>query len=119
MSPSSYLLINGYKANIIEYQTTQATYQIPALLTVDTQRQFSLAVQDLIDLASYDKFSDQNASTANGYSFDGIISTEYYSNNTKCWIGVDFGSFFEANISRIRFFPNNDWNQASSYLLDA
>ena len=118
LSPSSYLTLNGQKANIVQYTSTAVTYQIPPFVTVNTQSQFNLAANDLIDSSKYKIFSDLN-STTNILSFDGLISTSYASGNAQCWIGLDFGSLFAANISRIRFYPNNYWSNAGSYLLTA
>jgi hypothetical protein len=52
-------------------------------------------------------------------AFDDFINTYYSSGNAQCWVGLDFGTFFVANISRIRFYPNNYWSTAANYLLTA
>lgn len=42
-------------------------------------------------------------------AFDGNINTIYSSGNSECWIEVDYGDGQEADIDRIRYFPNPDW----------
>ena len=105
LSPSSYLNVNDYKAYPINYNSTAVTYKIPAFVTLNTQAQFKFAQASLIDLSAYQTFSDQNVTTYDKNPFDGGLNTIYQSNNDICWFGIDLGSSFVANISRVKFFP--------------
>lgn len=116
LSPSSYLDVNGYKAYPISYSSTSVTYKIPAFITLNTQAQYNFAQDGLIDLSNYETFSDQNVSTLDKNAFDGSLNTYYNSNNNECWLGIDFGTNFQANISRVRFFPNKAWPSAIKLL---
>lgn len=99
LSPSSYILVNGLKGQIINYTSSAVTYMIPPLVTPTSNAAFGLAAVSLIDMGSLTYFSDQNASTSNVISaFDGLINTVYNSTNIQCWIGMDIGSGLYAYI---------------------
>lgn len=120
LSPSSYLTVNGYKAKIIQYTSSNVTYLIPPLVTLNSQTQFNLASNDLIDASKYTIFNDQNSTSGyEGNAFDNTITSYYYSGNPQCWVGIDFGTLFAANVSRIRFYPTYYWSNAASYMLGA
>jgi hypothetical protein len=93
LSPASYIVVNNLIGKIINYSSSAVTYQIPSLITVNSNAALNLASASLIDLSRFTLFSDQNASTSNvSAAFDGMIDTIYGSPNTQCWIGIDIGS---------------------------
>lgn len=120
LSSSSYITVNGLVGNIISYSATAVTYQIPALVTTDSNSVFNLASVARIDLRRATFFSDQDASVSNvTAAFDGLINTIYGSTNTDCWIGIDIGTGLNAYINRIRFFPYLAWSNTANYTLYA
>jgi hypothetical protein len=45
-----------------------------------------------------------------GFTFDGLPNTVYYSNNSACYVGVDFGSDSYAFIQSLNYMPNPAWS---------
>jgi hypothetical protein len=50
------------------------------------------------------------------YAFDGDHSTMYNSSNLSCFVGVDIGEGLGVLLSRIRYFPNNNWQISANYI---
>jgi len=120
LSPSSFILVNNLKGNIVSYNSSATTYQIPPLVTVNSNAAFGLAGVSLINMGQLTYFSDQNASISNvSAAFDGLINTIYGSPNVQCWIGMDIGNGLYAYIQRIRFFPSLQWSNTANYILYA
>ena len=49
-------------------------------------------------------------------AFDGTMNTLYSSEDEECWVGVDFGENFKADIQKIRYSPNSVWSNPSAIL---
>jgi len=58
-------------------------------------------------------------SSAVGYATDSNLTTNYYSKNAQCFIGVDLGSEFVAMLRKIEFVPNAQWAVAAPFLIGA
>lgn len=110
----SKLDVGGFPAKLISYSATNLVYQVPAYVTTGSQETFHL-VQD--GPLTGQAIADTIGSAAN--SFDQLMSTYYSSIATTCYVGVDFGQYLTANISRIRYFPFRDWKSAGKYLIGA
>lgn len=118
LSPSSSIIVNGFRGKITSYSSSSVTYQLPSLLTTLSQSTYKLADVSLIDLTAATFFSDTalgNVST----TFDGAVTSYYGSANANCWIGIDLGQGLEASIDRVRFFPNLNWANTASIILYA
>jgi hypothetical protein len=120
LSPASYIIVNNLKGKIVNYTSNVVTYQIPPLVTLNSNTAFGLSAVSLINMGQLTYFSDQNASLSNVSAvFDGKISTMYGSPNVQCWIGMDIGYGLYASIARISFFPYLRWSNTANYILYA
>lgn len=121
LSPISNIRVNGLRGDIISYDTTTniAIYQLPPLLTPQTQNNYSLAKPARLDLSTASLFSDITTNSNVWQSFDGSLSSFYSSTNSTCWIGVDFGPGLGASVGRIRFFSNFNWDNTVKMILGA
>lgn len=95
---------------------TYAIFSVPKLITTTTQTNLKLTRNSTIDLGNKVKWGD-----ATGWqnAFDGQHSTIYGSNNAVCSVGVDIGVNLGVQITRIRYFPNPQWNIAYQYIKGA
>ena len=50
-----------------------------------------------------------DTTTKASLAFDKLMSTYYSSSATTCYVGMDFGEYLTADISRIRYFPLRSW----------
>lgn len=120
LSPSSFIIVNGFRGNILSYKTSSVIYNVAAFVTKATQDKFKLQQVALLNLSQFTFFSDQNSSVSNvSAAFDNLINTIYGSPNTQCWIGVDAGPSLQISVSRIRFIGNLNWNNLIKYTLYA
>lgn len=121
LSPISNIRVNGLKGALIDYNqnANTATYGIPSFVTTLSQSTYNLAKTELLDLSMATYFNDVTTNAKVGLSFDGLSTTYYSSPNSACWIGIDFGTSSSASISRMRLFPNLNWVNTASKLLDA
>lgn len=104
----------------MSYSSSSAVYNVPPLITAQSQTTYKLAEVSLLDTTYFSYFSDQNSSVSNvGAAFDKTVTSVYGSPNSVCWIGVDFGSGLGASVSRIRFFPSLDWTNTAQHILNA
>lgn len=55
-------------------------------------------------------------SKGSNLAFDNSQATNYQSNNSACFIGVDFGANLGISLTRIRYFPYAGWVLNSLYL---
>ena len=117
VSPVSYIIVNGFKGKITSYNSSAATYSVPALVTPLTQSTFNLVGVDLLPNSQFTFFSDRNASANVSAAFDGLVNTFYGSTNSQCWIGMDAGAGLQASVSRVSFFPNLNWTNVASRIL--
>jgi hypothetical protein len=60
-----------------------------------------------------------DADKNNQLAFDGLVSTLYSSTAASCYIGLDFGLNQQADIKKIRFYPNPTWKSAIPYIKGA
>lgn len=110
LSPVSYITVNGFRGDVISYTNTNVTYQVPALVTTETQAAFNLAEVSKLTISQFTFFSDNTENTSSvGNAFDELINTVYTSPNIQCWIGLDAGAGIKASISRVSFFSNLNW----------
>jgi hypothetical protein len=121
LSPVSNIRVNGLKGALIDYNkaNSSATYEIPSFVTTLSQSTYNLAKTELLDLSVATFFSDVTTNSNVRLSFDGLSTTYYSSPNATCWIGIDFGTASSASISRMRVFPNLNWVNTASKILDA
>ena len=101
----------GVRAEVISADDSSATIKIPALVTEHTQDTYSLASPAVISGTPIGDSADvaENA-------FDSTFNTLYVSDADECWVGVDFGADFKADIWSIRYAPNPEWPNPNSYL---
>ena len=120
LSPSSYIMINGFKGKILTQSNTQIVYKIPPQVNTATQSAFSLQEVTLLSKNLFTYFSDTNSNSNNVYlSFDGSTDTFYNSASAQCWLGVDAGSGMAVTVDRIRLFPNFNWENVGKKILQA
>ena len=118
LSPASYITVNGFRGDIISFSNTSVTYQVPPLVTAETQTAFNLAEVNKLPISQFTFFSDNTANTSSvNNAFDELINTVYASPNTQCWIGLDAGAGLKASISRVTFFANLNWLNVAQYIL--
>ena len=91
--------------------TSEATYQVPPLVTANSQANFNNKLTDHIANIPSSRFTSFGSNAmGQAYAFDGTHSTAYTSvpdnsTNNQCWLGVDFGADYQAEVARVRFFP--------------
>lgn len=93
---------------------TSLVYSIPPLVTPLTQYQLKLAQETVLKGTLISDIPMNNSN-----SFDSLISTQYSSSASVCFLGLDFGSSQQAHITKIRYFPNIAWKSAADYLSGA
>ena len=108
LSPSSYITVNGLRGTIATHSASSVIYNVPKIVTTDTQSTFTLTEVKLLDNGLLTKISDMNSADVN-IAFDGSIETYYGSTNPECWLGVDAGAGVAISVDRFKFFPNLAW----------
>lgn len=110
----SKLDVGGFPAKLVSYTSSNLVYSIPAYVTRGSQTAYNLAKDGVL---TGTPIAD-TASSA-GSASDKLMSTYYSSSSAVCYIGVDFGAYLTADISRIRYFPLRDWRSVGQYLIGA
>lgn len=118
LSPTSYIMANGFKGTVNTYSSTAVIYNIPAFITPDTQAAFKLGKVAQIDSSTFSYSSDIAANITNvTAAFDNNINTIYGSTNSVCYIEIDVGLGLQASVSRFRFFPYLGWDNTANNIL--
>lgn len=118
LSPSSYIMVNGFKGTVNTYTSTAVTYNIPPFVTTDSQNAFKLGKVAQIDSSTFVYSSDKAANITNvTAAFDNNINTVYGSSNAVCYIEIDVGLGLQASVSRFRFFPYLGWDNTANNIL--
>ena len=115
LSEFSKLTVAGVPATLVKpASTTSLVYTVPPLVTASTQSQFKITQESVLKGTP---IGDTVANQTN--AFDKLISTKYSSSAATCYIGLDFGPCQQAQITRIRYFPNSLWKSALTYIAGA
>lgn len=119
LSPTSYIIVNGFKGKINTYTSTAVTYNIPPFITTTTQNTFKLGKVAQIDSSAFVYSSDKAADVSNATAaFDNNINTIYGSDSAVCFIRIDVGAELQASVSRFRYFPYLGWANTANKILD-
>lgn len=102
----------GTRAKIALADQQTLTFKIPPFVNAETRSTYGLGASQVLNSAGI-IISDSPINP--GYAFDGNLKTYYSSNNSKCYIGLDFGSNVQANIDKIRYAPNPEWFSLTNY----
>lgn len=114
VSNLSKLDVAGFPAQLVSYSSNSLVYQVPAYVSRGSQTAYNL-VQDGVIVGALIADTTTKASLA----FDKLMSTYYSSSATTCYVGMDFGEYLTADISRIRYFPLRSWKSVGQYLSGA
>lgn len=101
----------GIKAKVIAADSSSATVVLPHIVTAETQAAYSLQKPSIISGTPIADIPSKASS-----AFDGLMTTTYGSTAQACWVGVDFGQGFKANIQQIRYSPSSAWANPASNL---
>lgn len=119
LSPTSYIMVNGFKGKVNTYTSTSVTYNIPPFITTATQSAFKLGKVAQIDSSTFVYSSDKAADVSNvTAAFDNNINTIYGSDSATCFIKIDVGVGLQASVSRFRYFPYLGWTNTANKILD-
>jgi hypothetical protein len=114
LSQSSQLDVAGVQAKLVSGNSNALIYEVPPYVTKLSQTTYNLAEpRPLTGTLIADTLS------AAPLASDGLLSTIYSSSTATCYVGVDFGEYLRADITRIRYFPNRSWRAANAYILGA
>jgi hypothetical protein len=114
LSQSSQLDVAGVQAKLVSGNSNALIYEVPPYVTKLSQTTYNLAEpRPLTGTLIADTLS------AAPLASDGLLSTIYSSSAATCYVGVDFGEYLRADITRIRYFPNRSWRAANAYILGA
>jgi len=111
----SKLNVSGVPAKLISSNSNTLVYEIPALLTNETQGNYS--IQQKPGIIKGIPFADVASSATNAQ--DDKLSTIYSSNATACYVGLDFGVGKKVDIRRVRYYPYQAWKSAIAYMKGA
>ena len=118
LSSSSYILVNGLRGEIRNYTKSYVIYNAPALITNNSQNIFKLTKSKFINSSLFTVDSD-NGSTNSSAAFDKIVTTYYGSNNSDCFIRMNFNENIQISIDKFGFFPNLNWVNTARKLFGA
>jgi hypothetical protein len=122
LSPSSYLIINGMRGNLVNVIGDNTYYyQIPELMASEIESRFNWTKKTgLVDSGLFSLFSDTiTQSSQVGNVFDLNKKTYYVSSNAQCWIGMDMGAGVTVKVNRFKYLPNMIWRNNSKILQGA
>jgi hypothetical protein len=112
VSSLSTLDVGGFPAQLISSSSNTLVYAVPPYVTKGSQTAYGLtSVAPLTGTPFADVASNA------GLAFDSLQSTYYSSSGATCYVGLDFGQYLKADVSRIRYFPLRDWRSAGTYLI--
>jgi hypothetical protein len=97
---------------LVSSSSSILVYELPPYVTNGSQAAFDLAS---VGPLTGKPFADTSSNA--GLAFDSLQSTYYSSNAATCFVGLDFGQYLKADVSRIRYFPFRDWRSAGAYLI--
>jgi hypothetical protein len=114
LSSVSQLSVGGLNANLVSSSSSSLVYQVPPYVTQLSQDTYNIVTPSILNGTP---IADKPSLAS--LSFDGLLSTEYTSTATTCYIGLDFGPYLQADITRIRYYPDPSWISAVTYMLGA
>ena len=91
--------------------SSSANIVLPQIITEDTLTTYEFVKPSILSgksIADTQEVADK--------AFDETMNTYYSSANEECWVGVDFGEGFKADIQKIRYSPNSVWSNPSAIL---
>lgn len=116
LSKFASLTVGGVNATLISSlsNTDTLVFNAPPLVTKLSQDAYHLVDESILTGTLY---ADTLANA--GSAYDKLMSTRYTSAAAACYIGLDFGANQQADITKIRFYPNPTWKSALTYIKGA
>ena len=111
LGAASYITVNGKRGDFVSATASEATYKVPPLVTANAQSNFNNKLAHQVANIPQSQFTTFGSNAmGQAYAFDGTHSSSYSSvpdagTGNICWLGVDFGADYQAEVARVRFFP--------------